>query len=661
MRSVLGASTTQASFSDRAEVSRMLSRDDSPTERMHVEVRRPAWEASPQDEAETVGFLKAQARQGLELIVGTGGPGRAARKLRLDPRFTVADRAALEGLGWVAAGKPSKAKASFRSASRRIGLEVLVDRVGRWAHPSDLRPWMLLDRLTRRQDRSGVTVLEGLARIGALDEAARLVERMDRSSDPVARARSGLVRMRMMGDPLAALAVVDEAGRSAGPQLQDRERWRIALGWVEFGGVESAGAWLASLRDPQWPGARATRLALDAARGASRQDVVAQAGKMLAESPSDPDVIYAVAVALQQVGETAAAVDVVRTLARAMPRVPALWGAVADRALGAGDVPLALDAALRAAALDPEDEALGVRVLDLASALGDPERVVATYDRLGRAVPIATPTVEERLETFPDARLAVLQSADLRDAPTLLAERARLRIEAGNLGEAARDGLVLSRRLGRAEGTALAFAAMAGRQRSTALERALWEAARTDRSAWVAAIEHTIVSRGDTSWLAAARESDAPRAVRMAEVIERPLAAARGLEGWPDPAPVAQGPSPVDVRASGALGAHPGVQAWTDVRTGVSLLQVPGATPSLPPPLGVLYRAASRAERSASSLQVVRLTGSVLPLYVARSEVPGFTRYGLASTAEAAEQALLRAWPTSAVEAGPISPQDDNR
>ncbi|MEM6931432.1 MAG: hypothetical protein AAF602_31170, partial [Myxococcota bacterium] len=326
---VLGASTTHASFSDRAEVSRMLSRDGSRLERMHVEVRRPAWEASPRDEAETVGFLKAQARQGLELIVGTGAPGRAARKLRLDPRFTVADRAALEGLGWVAAGKLSKAKASFRGASRRIGLEVLVDRVGRWAHPSDLRPWLMLDRLTRRQDRSGVTVLEGLARIGALDEAARLVERMDRSSDPVARARSGLVRMRMMGDPRSGLEAVDEAGRAAGPQLQDRERWRIALGWIELGEVESAGAWLVSMRDLQWPAARATQLALDAARGASRQDIVARADTMLAESPSDPDVIYAVAVALQQVGEATAAVDVLRTLARAMPRVPALWGAVA--------------------------------------------------------------------------------------------------------------------------------------------------------------------------------------------------------------------------------------------------------------------------------------------------------------------------------------------
>ncbi len=659
---VLGATTTQASFSERAEVSRALVRVGERAESMDVEVRRPTWPVSPRSEARTVRFLQAQAREGLELIVGTGGAGRTARKLALDPRFTDADRAALVGLGWAAAGKRGKARTVFQAAGRRMGMAELVDAVARWAHPADRRPWTGLERLTRKDDRSAVTVLEGLARLGDTSGTRRLVERLGQSPDPVARARAELVRMRFLGDEIAALAVVDEAARAAGPQLEDRERWRLALGWLDFGGIESASAWLASLSDAGAPAARATRLVLDAARGAPRQEVIARAHAALAADPSDLDVLFAVAAALDAVGEVEESAAVVRTAARHQPRVPARWSAVVEHALAAGDLPMALDAAQRASSLAPDDLRLAEHVLALAGAMGDPRRVVDTYDRLGRSVPITPPTVEERLAAFPEARFAILEYADLRDSASRLAERARLRIAAGNAVEGARDGLVLARRHGRPEGTVLAYAAMAGRQLSTALDRALVEAAATEPSARVALAERALLTgAGDADWLDTARATDVPRAQRIVDVVERPLSAARELAGWPDPAPAAQGPAPAGVVPNGALGSHPGVQAWTDPRTQISLLQVVGRSEVLPPPLGLLFTASGRAERRETSLDVRRYEGGVHPLYVARSEVPGFTRYGLGFTPEAAGRALQRTWPTSETQAPAISAGDDNR
>ncbi|MEN0062709.1 MAG: hypothetical protein AAGA48_11200 [Myxococcota bacterium] len=654
---VLGASITEAAFSERAEIARTIDQTQGRdgVDRLRVEVLRRSWEASPSEEAEAVRFLKTQAQEGVRLVIASGGPAKAARRLE---GFSGAEQAALEGLGWVAAGRVGRARSRFKAAERGPGLESLVRAVSLWAPPSDERPWRVLDKLSRKDDRSAVAVLEGLARIGEQTYARPLMERLARSEDPQVRTRVELVRIRFFGEP----GEPQPPAEVAGDRLADRERIWLSLHALRQGRVEAGRTWVEALVDPSTVGARAARLALSAFDAAPRQTVVRLAKALLAVAPSDPEGLAAVALALAEVNELRSAAAVLRTAARREPRVVARWDAVVAAGLAAGDLPLALDAAMRAHRLRPEDEALAERVVGLAEALGEPGRVTSTYEGLGRSVPPVPPSLDARMATRPEATAAILNAAALRDRPDRLAARARLRLSVGDRLGAARDGMVLAHRHREPNGLVIATAATAGQQFATPLTRALTEAAPTNERARTVLAERAWITGDPTPKRIDATSSD--RLSQMMALIERPLSSAKELEGWPDPAPVARGPVPTTPAVPNRfLGAHPGVQAWSDHREPVALLQVPGTLSVLPPPLGLLYTLDARPERDDAGVWVVRLRGGELPLYAARRFVQGHTRYGLGFTPSGAERALRRGWSTSPRDAtaSPISPDGDNR
>ncbi len=249
----------------------------------------------------------------------------------------------------------------------------------------------------------------------------------------------------------------------------------------------------------------------------------------------------------------------------------------------------------------------------------------------------------------PEALLALLQRADREvvEAPHLLAMRGQMRIENGLLDEAARDGLVLATQHGKVEGWALAFAATAGRQYSTAMVKALDAAVVSDPTARMTRMEYRLVSGAGDPLQDARAMPDDPRARALLRSVSDPAAAAAEIEGWPAELPQPSSAVPRGWRANKALSGVKGVLGWSNPEAATAIVRVGTVTGLLPPPLGSMYSPNPQpVERLDDGGQVVRLDGGVIPLYAAVAFAPdGQEIYGVAFTVEGAKQALAAALP----------------
>jgi hypothetical protein len=330
-----------------------------------------------------------------------------------------------------------------------------------------------------------------------------------------------------------------------------------------------------------------------------------------------------------------------------MTRTADRWDRVVPVALAAGDLPSATDAARRASDLDPDSVVRARRWATLATMMLDREGVGVARQR--GQLPVSDsdagwpPSLEARLALDEAGLLALLVFAEpeVSAEPRLLAIRAELRIAAGLMDDAARDGLVLATRHGRLDGAALAFAATAGRQFSTLAVSALDAAALTAPTAMMTRMEYRLVAGTGDPLVDARRLGDEPRARALIQAAHQPLLAAASVEGWPRDVPSPDPHAPEGYRINPALSTIAGVVGFSNPDAATAVLRVGTATGRVPPPIALLYTGRSLPVDAAEGGEVLRLDGGMMPLYAAHAvDADKQEIWGLGFTPEGAKGAL---------------------
>jgi tetratricopeptide (TPR) repeat protein len=393
--------------------------------------------------------------------------------------------------------------------------------------------------------------------------------------------------------------------------------------------------------------------------GAPRDAVRDQLTAAVARAPDDPAVQAAAAAFWADLAEPELALEHALSAARITGRTPEPWDRVVQYALAAGDLRTATDAARRASDLDPTNASRAALWSDLAYGLADKAQTEEAWRRSGQigapgSSPTWPPSVEDRMALLPEGTLAILEHASevVEEAPALLALRAKLRIEAGRLDEAAHDGLLLAERHGDPDGWALAFAATVGRQRWTRVEEALEQV--DSPLARQARLEHHLITSPAPPGAAAA---DHPRGRALSEWLADPKAAAAADPQWAGRRTPSVRPPP-GYTPSPTL-SPPGIAGFVNaagsalVFVGTDAAGTVSGTLPVPPPLGRVFTIRPRsAEHLGSSARRVQLAGGILPLWAAAR--PGAAGSGIAEvwcyafTAAEAERALALTSPSEA-------------
>lgn len=645
---------------EQATVARSLEGRGGST-RLHTHASRPHRRTTLVADAQAAAFLQAEARHGADVLLLQGVSGAVAGQLRTQEGLSPADRVALEALLWFSADNPRRGRRVLARGSgvagplselpllqprdfpQGVDHDSLLDGLARWADPGDTRPFDVLDLLADEDPGRRIAVALALQQAGNPHRALQIAEVLTEVADPEARLLALLLTEQLQGpdperDPQALLATAQQALEELPGEPDPRWLGPMVRLWLRHDDTASARALLQQAAPG--PLTDALALAAEAMDGLAVDEVQRRAAQILADTPDDPQITSVIADTLAVVRDTRGALELALAAARLRPRDPSLWAAASEHALAAGELSGALAAAQHASDLDPDDPGRAARWALLAAAAQDRDQLQRAVARSGEDLPLPD-SIDARMALLPSAPLALLQAADAEVTadPIQLGIRAQMRVHAGLLDAAARDGIVLATEHGVAEGWALAFAANAGRQYSIPLILALDQAAATDPAAQMARMEYRLISaRGNP--LADAAQLDSPRAQILLEQSRDPIAAAAGLEGWPGQVAAPRARKPAGWVLNRAMSSHPGVIAYSDRDAGCAVLWVGAVSGVLPPPLGLLYTPSPQPIEGLDNGVVLQLDGGTLPLYAATTVLDGAELYAVAFTAEGAKRAL---------------------
>ncbi len=624
---------------------------------------RPYRTMSPAREAEAERFLHDAATVGSTVLLLPPPTPDVVKSIRGAQGKTPAEVAILEALlWWTNNGKPVKAEKAFRRALLVTPAGEVAPIIQSLSSPDEPRAWKALYTFGR-DDRERVQAIEGLAKQGSLRDAWVLANDLSAIGDPPSRVQSLVWRVRLQGlaaDPSDRAAV--EMWRSPAELLAEAK----AVGGDDQPDVliASAKQSIAAGNDGEaevllehalaaGPNPKASILLADvgARTGIAVEEVVERVLAATSAAPSDPEVIAGAAHALAGVKKYDLALQYGLSAARIADGDAAAWFAVVKYAIDAGDLSVALYSARKASDLAPGEHAYGEQLALVATLAMDHEAALLGGAR-GGAVPNVKwpPTVDALIGIAPDDMLlALLQyhDADVIASPQNLSLRAQLRLDAGLLDGAARDGALLAGRHKNARGAAIAFAATAGRLWSSAQVEALDDAAKSDPVAYSVRMEYRLIGgSGDAAADAKAQKGD-PRAQIVIKAATTPDVLAAEVAGWqanvPDPAVKAPNAS---FKPNKILGGAKGVVAFSDAERGRTIIASAVSTGNLPPPLALMYTPAEPLLRRLSGGgQLMRLDGGPIPVYAAVRLVDGIEYTAVAFTPEAALDALLLAVP----------------
>ncbi len=649
---IAGVATTPSQAAPEVLVSRRLKHEG---QRLvsEIEIDRPYRVFEPARESASAKILAEEGKQGLDLLLLTLDAEEVQRSLTagVEP-LTEVEELWFRAFAWWEADKPKKAIKLLGTSIQPLA-ELSAGLV-RWGGSTDTAPWEALMGTHGTTEGAQLQIAQGMSDAGFRWQADQIARRLGETAvDPATRTQAILLALEVQvegaegwKDPNQWIAEADALGAPTDSRFS-LAKARIALAEQRWTDAADLARPLAGT-DAQ---ADILLAQAEASAGAATGTVVAAAVRAARAKPDDPAVAGGAAEALGLVGRTDLALEYARGAAQLAATDPARWSRVVDFSLSNGDLATASWAALRASDLDPEDTERAERLLLLARLVRDHTLEDQAWARLGGrasvgrnegAVATQTPgSVQELLAIAPEeALLAVLawHDAEVVADPVQLAIRAQLRLDQGQLDQAARDGLLLATRHGRLDGVALAFAATAGRVYSTSQVVALDRAASTDATARAFRMEYRLISGngdplGDARALGDARGS----AVQGAKTAQP--------DGWPVGMVAPKAAAPAGFKANPAL-TIPGVVAWSDPDDAISVLRIGGAPAVLPPPLSGLYTVSPRPVADLpGGGRLVRLTGGFLPVYAAIAQYEGMQVLGLGFSGEAATRALERGRP----------------
>lgn len=623
--------------------------------------------AARDDAAES--FLHSTASDGVHVIWLPPPTPDVVKSVRT--AVSPSEGAVLESLlWWTNNGQPKKGAKAFKRAMTLTPAGDVGPLIDKFAVPDETRPWIALWEQAR-DDRERLQAIHGLASRGHTRDAWSYAVKLSESTPvPEVKVEALLLREDLQGpkpdptrdaeatllwkEPAELLAIADAAGKliAATPDGDPRVLKRLAARAMDEEKFSDAEVLLERALKPG-PDPEASVLLAEASAdsGVTMGEVVERIDEAVLAAPFDADVISGAARATARVGRLDQALAYALAAARLRYDDPDRWFAVVPRALAYGDLGTALYAARRASDLRPTWKEAGASLALCATLARDSEGATLGGARSGvhLGAPGPSPTVDALLALTPDdALLALLQyhDAEVIASPQNLSLRAQLRLDAGMLDGAARDGALLAARHQNPRGVAIAFAATAGRLWSTSQLDALDAAARVDAVASATRMEWRLMSGTGDPQADAKTQKDDPRAQIILRAATSPDAVAAETPGSPAGLvdPVLK--PPPSFKPNKILGGAKGVVAFSDPERATTILKVAKATGQLPPVLAQLYTPAAPAvRRIAGGGQVVRLDGGPIPLYAAiRIDGEGEIT-AVAYTPEAAVDALLRVAP----------------
>ncbi|MBW2254159.1 MAG: hypothetical protein JRI25_06115, partial [Deltaproteobacteria bacterium] len=643
-----------------------------------TEALRPLRDDSPARAAEASRFLRDHAGVGPSVLYFGQPSPQLAKAVRADERFgSAAERWTVEALIWLSVDDRVRARKTFKKALTRVSATDLAVQIRRYGSPGDPRPWLALHDASKVEE-VWIEAVEGLGASRDHREAWLRAVALSASEDPVIRARALRVTYRVQPEdrpneridgpgyeawqPRSEIFTqAEEAARAASgtelgidvPILLHKAQRELEHGRTEEG-LALVDRILGVRDDP-------TALVLGAeARaqlGVAAEDLVREIDDAVRRAPFNADVLGQAAHAMAVVGRPAKTLEYGMSAARLAFTDARRWHEAAGYALAAGDLETAAYAARRASDLDPDFREAAERLRLVAILIGDTEGASLGATRSGVRISRQSPTsVADLLGIVPpEALLALLQHHEEEVARNgrLLGMRAQLRLDAGLLDEAARDGVMLATRHGDPRGWALSFAGTAGRLWSPGVLKRLEPYRRTEQ-VLATRLEYSLFS-GDGNALADARAlADDPRAQTLTELVAHPDAFAASQEGWPEDLADPEAQTPAGYRNNRVLGACQGVRAWSHRDLATTILLLPRPVEDLPPPLAQLYTA---RKPDVAGLpdggRVIRLDGGLIPLYAAVAPHGDRQVYALGFTVEAARHAL-----SMAREAWPLEPPE---
>lgn len=666
MVEIIAASPAPSAQSEWALLTRDVERN-GPRITAVTEAHRPYRVSSAGTEAAASAFLDAEAGRGV-LVVAHPTVGKESIAQLREAAVEPVERYVLEALLWWRQRNAPKATKNLRFALLEHGGAATAAALGRYA-ASEARMWQFLGKSAADHgtaaDRLAIAQAAEQADHGALAWAMAAELGADEKLEPSGRADGLMLQLRLQPTtqpaeaddpegfarwkaPEAALAEAEALVGADDPRvLLHRARlqgeagdWKGALDRVvripEAGRTAEAHAWHA-------------RALAETGAGAAALAPLAAA---LASAPHDADVVGAASAVHARLGNRREAARYALIAARLDSDDAASWAAVVPAMLAAGDLPTAGLAARRAADLDPKGPDRAATLALVSALLHDQDGWSRARTLDPKVLPAVTswpPPLSQMVELAPpEAMLAVLQQHDALVVadPALLGIRAQMRLDAGLLDEAARDGVLLAARHGQADGTALAFAATAGRLYSTTWKRDLDEAAAASPAARALRMEVALLLGTADPTTDAAGMSGDPRAAVIARLKSDAKALAAEVPGW---APDAKDPAfkaPSGCKTNARLGAAPGVAACSDAEASTATLRMV-ASDALPAPLHQLYTPSETgAEELPGGGRLVRLEGGAVPLFLARTRVEGDAPVdvlALGFSAESAKRALQKA------------------
>ena len=652
---LLGSRTAASAFQPEAMVGRRYSRN-GPKANLHVDVQRPYRQSTPAQDKAARDFLAAQAGQGTELLLFTAASKATQKGLMASEQLTDAEKVILSAQLWWSVGNERKALKTLKKGMVTTGFEALLTGLAEVAQPGDMRPWDALLELAVEDPAGQVSVAEAMESAGLYRRAWLASAPHQASPDPKVALTALLLAERLQGPPpdadddeaAAIWTQPSELLERAAELAPDDPRVRIRLAELalESGETAKAQSIVDELVDSGTGGGAAIALgALAAAQsGIPKDEVTERIEEAVRKDPTNPEVIGLAARATAEVGAAEEGLQYALTAARIGGNEPQLWEAASGRALAASDLGTAVYAAKLASDLDEGNARRARRLAELARLALDKESYELGMRRAGQEIGGGwPPSLDARMRDAPaDALLGLLDVAeeDVAAEPRLLAMRGQLRIDAGRLDEGARDGMYLAGKFQWPEGWALAYAGTVGRQYSSALQKALDDAAGSQSTAQAVRLEVGLIA-GSSDPLRDARTLADSRASALLSAVNDPAAAAGSIDGWPEGLEDPEAEAPPGYRLNRPLGSASGVVAHSNANAQVAVVRVATITGLLPPPLNQLYSVDPQPiERLDGGGQVVRLLGGVAPLYAAIAFEGEQEVYGLGFSAQAAKRAL---------------------
>jgi tetratricopeptide (TPR) repeat protein len=600
-----------------------------------TEVDRPYRQTSAGRDAAAERFLHGAAPLGPEVLALPAPTPDVIKSLAKVEGRSKVELAVLEAMLWWKTEQPKKATKAMQKAVLAGDREEVAKWVGAHAAPGDARPWLALFDVGRTDDQRLDAVI-GLQDTGLPYDAWRRAVSLTSSADPVVRFEALLLAEKLQGakpdaakDPEGAAAwrepsawLVEAAkisGADQGRLLVRRAEIALAAGKPADAEVLLEQA-LANGADPI---AMLLLAEASAGSGVSVSEVLGKVDEAVALAPFDAKVLARAARVAKVVGRRDVAFERSLAAARLAYDDADRWLETVGYALENGDLALALHAAKKASDLAPENPEAGAALALVGTLARDQESALLGVSR-SKAGPVVQewpPSLDVLMGVTPEhALLALLNwhDAEVIASPTALSLRAQLRVDAGQADGAARDGVLLATRHKNARGSAILFAATAGRLWSSATSEALDAAAKTDPVANATRMEYRLITGSGDPGADARTSSDDPRSQVVLRMASTPEAVADEVPGWPQDLKDPTARTPSGFKSSRILGAAKGVVAWSDPERAMAVIRTSRVTGTLPPPLALLYTPANPPlARLEGGGQIVRLDGGAIPLYAA--------------------------------------------